>query len=74
MLALLCHLLKYIIRKYNVSVKVVYCAKYQWQATWLILKEKALYLSVSVFCMEVLRGHYFYVFNWRRARHFTMVN
>ena len=37
-------------------------------------KKKALYLSVSVFCIVVLRGHYFYVFNWRRARHFTMVN
>ena len=39
--------------KYNISVKVIYFAKYPWQPTWPILKN-ALYLSVNVFCMEVL--------------------
>ena len=63
MLALLCHLLKYIITKYNASVKVIYCAKYPWQATWLIPKKKhCLYLSVNVFCMEVLIGNTIFMF------------
>ena len=52
MLVLLCHLLKYIITKYNISVKVIYCAKYQVAQT----KKKTLYLRVNVFCMEVLIG------------------
>ena len=36
-------------------------------------QENARYLSVKVFSVKVLLnwGHYFYVFNWRRDRHFT---
>ena len=74
MLALLCHLWKYIITKYNISVKVIYCAKYQWQPRWPKLKKSTLFE-----CQCILHGstnweHHFYVPNWREARHFTMVS
>ena len=36
------------------------------------LKKNALYLSINVFSTKVTNwGHYFYVSNWRRVRHFT---
>ena len=74
MLVLLCHLLKYIITKiYNISVKVIYCAKYQWQPRWPKLKKNTLFEGQCILHGSTNWGHCFYVSDWRQARHFMMV-
>ena len=54
-----------IITKYNISVKVIYCAKYQWQPRWPKLKKSTLFE-----CQCILHGSTNWEHHLKRASPF----